>query len=184
MNGNNSNENGKDDGGEGVEREEHEPADRRNRHSYRTNRGFDRLKPLKHEPREEQRPDALRELQRPHEEVERDELLLLAVGEPGENPGPHLDDQLRVVEEHAGFPLVDAMLVHEGPIDADLLERYKAEGATPLGWQGSAASRPRVFSRNLVRAGEKIRHDPERTVEALFEVWRDVVASRPIENAG
>ena len=116
-------------------------------------------------------------------------MVVVLVGnvitEPGENPGRRLEDHLRVIDAHVGGGArVDAVLVHEGPIDADLLERYRAEGAVPLNWSESATGGQHMLRGNLVAAGEKIRHDPERTAAALISAWREVMASRRMENAG
>lgn len=111
-------------------------------------------------------------------------LVANIVNEPGESPGLHLGDHLRVIEEHAGGRFVDAVVVHEGPLDAVVLERYRADGALPLDAAELAAYPVRVVRRDVVAPGEKIRHDPEQTAEALLEAWRDVTAKRFREQVG
>ena len=89
-----------------------------------------------------------------------------------------------MIEEHAGGCFVDAVIAHEGPIDAGALERYRADGAFPLAWPDPAPRPIRVLLRDLVAPGEKIRHDPERTARALVEAWREVTATPFREQAG
>lgn len=96
------------------------------------------------------------------------------VSEHGEAAGLDLRDHLAVIEEHVGAPVVDAVLVHEGEIAADVLERYRDEGSVPLTWHGAAPPGVRVIRRNLLATGPKLRHDPTATAESLVEAWRAV----------
>ena len=96
------------------------------------------------------------------------------VGEKGEAAGLELRDHLRVIEEHIGTPAVDAVLVHEGAIAVDVLERYRDEGSIPLGWSGPEPPGVRVIRRNLIAAGPKLRHDPVSTAAGLVAAWRSV----------
>jgi uncharacterized cofD-like protein len=94
------------------------------------------------------------------------------VSDPRECPGLGLADHVGVLERHAGSPIVDALLVHEGPIDVKTLRRYRAEDAEPLGVPQEGRLGVQVFRRRLVATGPKLRHDPLATAEALLEVWR------------
>jgi len=101
-------------------------------------------------------------------------LVANLVSERGECAGLDLADHLRLVEEHAGGPVVDAVLVHDGAVDAGTLDRYRAEGATPLAWTGPDPLRPRVLRRGLRADGKKLRHDPGATAQGLIEAWREI----------
>ncbi|HKQ60614.1 MAG TPA: uridine diphosphate-N-acetylglucosamine-binding protein YvcK, partial [Candidatus Polarisedimenticolaceae bacterium] len=105
-------------------------------------------------------------------------LVLVAniVSERGEAAGLDLRDHIRVIEEHAGGPLVDAVLVHEGPIDALTLDRYREEGAVPLAWPETGGMPQRVLRRNLLAAGPKLRHDPVATAEGVRAAWVDLTS--------
>lgn len=98
------------------------------------------------------------------------------VSERGEEGGLNLRDHLAVIEEHVGAPVVDAVVVHEGPIAADVLERYRDEGSIPLGWTGADPGRPRVIRRNLLATGPKLRHDPAAIAEGLVDAWMSIAA--------
>jgi uncharacterized cofD-like protein len=95
------------------------------------------------------------------------------VGEPGETTGLDAAAQLRVLEEHAGGALVDAVLVHDGPIDPAVLARYESEGSPLLAWPDALEGGPCIVRRRLVAPGFKIRHDPTATADALVDVWRE-----------
>jgi uncharacterized cofD-like protein len=101
-------------------------------------------------------------------------LVANLVSERGEAAGLTLPDHLRVMEQHAGGPFVDAVLVRDGPIDAATLLRYEAEGAVPLSWPAASGGRPFVVRRDLIAPGAKLRHDPAATAEGLIAAWTAV----------
>jgi uncharacterized cofD-like protein len=93
------------------------------------------------------------------------------VSERGEAAGMNLADHLRILQEHVGGPFLDGALVHEGPIDAGTLARYRAEGAVPLRWSDESERGIRILRKNVIGTGPKLRHDPEATCQGLFELW-------------
>lgn len=105
------------------------------------------------------------------------------VSEHGEAADLELKDHLRLVEEHANGPIVDAIVVHEGPIAADVLERYRAEGARPLSLPEREAGRRLVWRRDLLAPGPKLRHDPATTAAGILAAWRAAVRARFTESA-
>jgi uncharacterized cofD-like protein len=105
------------------------------------------------------------------------------VSEHGEAAGLELRDHLQLVESHAGGRIVDAIVVHEGPIAADVLERYRAEGARPLTLPDRDAGSRLVWRRDLLAPGPKLRHDPETTAAGILAAWRAAVRARFTESA-
>lgn len=99
------------------------------------------------------------------------------VGERGEAAGLSLEDHLGLIERHAGGRVVDAIVVHEGVIDRDTLDRYRAEGAAPLRMAVDRVDGRPVFRGNLLGPGPKLRHDPEATAAALLRAWRALRAA-------
>jgi uncharacterized cofD-like protein len=102
------------------------------------------------------------------------------VSEQGETDDLDLVDHVEVLEEHSGGQILDAALVHEGPIDEVITERYREEGATPLAWPERGHPRVHVVRRNLLCPGEKLRHDPAATADGLVEVWSRLAATKPL----
>lgn len=100
------------------------------------------------------------------------------VSEPGETDDLGLADQLRVIEEHAAGRFIDGIVVHDGPIAAEVLERYQRDGARLLSWSPSIEGAPPVQRADLVATGDKIRHDPEALAAALVSAWRKLEAPR------
>lgn len=101
-------------------------------------------------------------------------LVANLVSERGEASGLDLEDHVRIIETHAGGSIVDALLVHQGPIDDATLTRYEAEGASPLSMQEGARERPRVIRRDLLADGPKLRHDSEATASGLLSAWAEL----------
>ncbi len=98
-------------------------------------------------------------------------LVANLVSERGEASGLGLPDHLEVIHDHAGGRIVDAAVVHEGPIDRATLDRYRDEGAHPLEWPKRGPRGITVVRRNLLGAGPKLRHDPLETAAALIDAW-------------
>jgi uncharacterized cofD-like protein len=87
--------------------------------------------------------------------------------------GMGLSDHVLAIELAARGPVIDALLAHEGPIDATLLERYRAEGAAPLSLDAAELDGVALVRRPLIAQGEKLRHDPEATAAGLIDIWRE-----------
>jgi uncharacterized cofD-like protein len=101
------------------------------------------------------------------------------VSERGEASGLKYRDHLQVIEEHAGGKIVDAMLIHEGSISDEILQRYLGQGTTllepPLAGELPGV---RVFRRNLLAEGRKLRHAPEATAAGLMAAWNELSGER------
>ena len=94
------------------------------------------------------------------------------VSDRDEAPGIDLRGHIDAIERHSGGRAIDVILVHDGPIDNTTLERYRAEGAEPFEAQDAQQLGVEVISRDLLAPGDKLRHDPEATTEALIGAWR------------
>ena len=110
-------------------------------------------------------------------------LVANLVCDCGEASGLELHDHLQVIHRHAGERIVDAMLVHEGPIDVETLDRYRAEGAMPLGTRESSIDGVRVVRRNLLAPGRMLRHDPAATAAGLVAAWKELRALQRVGEA-
>ena len=105
------------------------------------------------------------------------------VGEKGPAARLDLGDHVAVVEEHAGGSVVDAVLVNDSPIDEEIVERYRAEGVSPLDWPEQDRDLF-VVRKPLLAEGPKLRHDPFMTAEGLIEAWANLRAEAPVELSG
>jgi len=98
-------------------------------------------------------------------------LVANLMSQPGETLDMQLTDHLRALDAHVGPGLVQDVLVHEGPLDADRVTPYTQQGARPV--ESAMDSRPeRVHRAFLVTPAGKIRHDAGRVSEALLRLAR------------
>ncbi len=111
-----------------------------------------------------------------------------AMTEPGETHGFGAEDHLSAIFEHAGSAIVDGVLLASDAIPDATLERYREEGAARV---AVATARlqdmaPLVFFREILRVESKVRHDPERTANAIidgFTAWGESGFPRPRRQA-
>jgi len=102
------------------------------------------------------------------------------VTECGEPHDLGLAGHLRAVRQQGG-DVVDALLVHDGEIPADVRERYRDEGAIPLDPPQPGELDIHVFSRCLVARGPKLRHESLATAEGLLAAWQAVNTAKMME---
>jgi uncharacterized cofD-like protein len=105
-------------------------------------------------------------------------LVANLMSQPGETLDMHLGDHLRALDTHLGSALVQDVLVHEGPLDADRLAPYTAQGSRPV--ESDVDGRPeRIHRAFLVTAAGKIRHEAGKVSDALLRLARPAVATTP-----
>jgi len=105
-------------------------------------------------------------------------LVANLVSERREASDLDLEGHLGVIESHAAGRIIDAVLVHDGPIAPATRARYEAEGAAPLGIDAEIEGLT-VVRRNLLGPGPKLRHDPEATAAGLIAAWRALARPGP-----
>ena len=84
-------------------------------------------------------------------------------------------DHLEALMNHGAPGLVDLCLANSAPVQAGLVERYRAEDAVPL-----AVDRERVAAMGLElverpvasEGGNFARHDPDKLAAAVLEIYR------------
>jgi uncharacterized cofD-like protein len=102
-------------------------------------------------------------------------LVLNLMTQPGETDGLDGPAHLAALAAHAGAALLDAVLVHRGPLAEERLLPYRREGARPVHLDAAAAARAgleRLEADLLAREG-LVRHDPDRLAAALVAAARD-----------
>lgn len=92
--------------------------------------------------------------------------------EPGETDNFTVADHLRVIIQHGGEDLVDAVLAAKENIPHEILERYRAEGANMV--KGDAASVEnmgvRYHESTFYTSGEVVRHNSDRLAKELLRL--------------
>ncbi|MCP3981350.1 MAG: uridine diphosphate-N-acetylglucosamine-binding protein YvcK [bacterium] len=106
------------------------------------------------------------------------------VSERGADSGLEVLDHRRIIEQHAGGRIVDAVLVNEATVESETLQRYKDEGATPLTPPDPTSGDVHVVRRNLLAPGAKLRHDPAATTAGLVRAWCDLALQAGVRGRG
>jgi uncharacterized cofD-like protein len=102
--------------------------------------------------------------------------ILNLMTQPGETEGFGAADHLKALESHCGSGLVTHVLANNDfALPADLLERYRADGAAPIATQRAELETMgyRVWERPLLKvSGDKIRHSYPGLAAAILEIHR------------
>ena len=95
----------------------------------------------------------------------------------GETDGFSVEDFVRVLEQYLGEGRINYLLVNSGELRSDLLDKYRAEGKTPVRLHDRerlAAKGIKIIERDYTSATDYIRHDPRKlaqTVEDFASGW-------------
>ncbi|WP_263771455.1 gluconeogenesis factor YvcK family protein [Propionivibrio soli] len=95
----------------------------------------------------------------------------------GETDGFAVEDFVRILEQYLGEGTLDYVLVNNGELRADLLEKYESEGKVPVRLRdrdGLQQKGIKVVERDFTSATDYIRHDPRklaRTIEDFASGW-------------
>lgn len=100
--------------------------------------------------------------------------LINLMWQPGETSGFLASDHVEAIHAHAGLNLVDIAILNNRPIGAELLRKYEMEHALPV---ENDVERLRemdveVVAADLLRDGDKVRHDPAATAAVVMDLAR------------
>lgn len=92
--------------------------------------------------------------------------------EPGETDGFTAADHLRVIIEHCGKDLVDAVLAAREEIPEEVLKRYLDEGAVPVHADPVSVQSMGVqyFESSFYTGGGVVRHNPQKLAKELLRL--------------
>ncbi len=97
-------------------------------------------------------------------------LPLNLMTQPGETDGMDAAAHVQALGRHLGGNLVDRVLVHRGELPAQATRHYEAVGSFPVAVDRAAlaALGTDVVYRDLLAAGDLLRHDPEKLRHAVL----------------
>jgi 2-phospho-L-lactate transferase/gluconeogenesis factor (CofD/UPF0052 family) len=98
--------------------------------------------------------------------------------QPGETDGMSCEEHLDALREHAG-PVVDAVLYDCRRPRPEMLARYERRGSVPVMVDREALLARGVMplEADLLRAGNRVRHDSRKLARCLVELARSEVAN-------
>jgi len=94
--------------------------------------------------------------------------------QPGETDHYSVGDHLRAIEFHVGARLFDYVIVNNGPIPREMLERYAEQGAAAVRLDLDRVKEMgyTVIADKLVQPGTYLRHDAERLSRHIVRLAR------------
>jgi uncharacterized cofD-like protein len=101
-------------------------------------------------------------------------LVANFVGEHGEAVGLDVASHVSALEEHAGGRFLDGVLIHEGALPEEVLDRYREEGMALLSPGNGLRPELQVLKRSLAAVSPKLRHDPDATARGVVDLWAAV----------
>jgi uncharacterized cofD-like protein len=98
-------------------------------------------------------------------------IVMNLMTEPGETDGYTAVDHVLALRRHVPDVPVRDILLHAGPIPADLAGDYASRGSVPVNPDRPllAALGYRTIDRDLLATGPKVRHDPDKLAAAVIE---------------
>lgn len=105
--------------------------------------------------------------------------------EPGETGGYSAYDHFKALEDHVGPGIIDAVLINDEPVPEEVLDRYRASGAEPVGRGAGFPRRVVVVHAPLLEVAGVVRHNSDRvaraTLRLLLRLKPDWARRRPWE---
>lgn len=102
-------------------------------------------------------------------------LVMNLMTEPGETDGYTAVDHVLAIRRHAPGVHIDDVLLNTAPLPQSVIDSYAAQGATPVPSDAALlrALGYRILEHDLLGAGPKIRHDPEKLAHAVLALDPD-----------
>lgn len=91
--------------------------------------------------------------------------------QPGETDHFTVIDHVTALQQHVGVGLIDVVLVNNEPIPDRVRERYRRQGAEPVGIPEDTRLGPiLVVPEDLLSVDTVVRHDPEKLARSLLRI--------------
>jgi uncharacterized cofD-like protein len=91
----------------------------------------------------------------------------------GETLGYTASDHLKALQNHCGHDLFDIVLCNQTPIRNIQQQKYATESAAQIimDWDTLRQHLVKIVLKDLLSEDEKVRHDPLKLSQAIFEIW-------------
>lgn len=101
-------------------------------------------------------------------------LISNIMTENGETTGYNIEDHINAIYQHSGYPIIDAVISNNQPIEENILKRYHDEGQTPLFLDKDQRKNIRnlgitVVEKNLITVkDELLMHDSDKIAKTIM----------------
>ncbi|MFO7819468.1 MAG: YvcK family protein [Halanaerobacter sp.] len=92
--------------------------------------------------------------------------------QPGETDGYSASDHVKSIYQHVGEEIIDYILVNDGEVEAELLEKYAEEGSYPVevDWNQLLEQDLDIISEDLINQTDLVRHDPDKLAQVIMNL--------------
>lgn len=92
--------------------------------------------------------------------------------QPGETDGYSASDHVESIYRHVGEEIIDYILVNDGEVEAELLEKYAEEGSYPVevDWNQLLEQDLDIISEDLINQTDLVRHDPDKLAQVIMNL--------------
>ncbi|MGM0502480.1 MAG: uridine diphosphate-N-acetylglucosamine-binding protein YvcK [Bacillota bacterium] len=92
--------------------------------------------------------------------------------QPGETDGYTASDHVQTIYDHIGEEIIDYVIVNDGEIEEELLEKYAEEGSYPVevDWNQLLDQDLEIFSEDLINQTDLVRHDEDKLAQVIMNL--------------
>ena len=92
--------------------------------------------------------------------------------QPGETDDYTASEHVQAIYDHIGEQIIDYVLVNDGEVEEELLEKYAEEGAYPVevDWNQLLEQNLEIISEDLINQTDLVRHDPDKLAQVIMNL--------------
>ena len=92
--------------------------------------------------------------------------------QPGETDDYTASEHVQAIYDHIGEKIIDYVLVNDGEVEEELLEKYAEEGAFPVevDWNKLLKQDLEIISEDLINQTDLVRHNPDKLAQVIMNL--------------
>ncbi|MBM7556805.1 gluconeogenesis factor YvcK family protein [Halanaerobacter jeridensis] len=110
------------------------------------------------------------------EEIKKTEALKIyacnVMTQPGETDDYTASEHVQAIYNHIGEKIIDYVLVNDGEVEEELLEKYAEEGSYPVevDWNQLLEQNLEIISEDLINQTDLVRHDHDKLAQVIMNL--------------
>jgi uncharacterized cofD-like protein len=92
--------------------------------------------------------------------------------QPGETDDYTASEHVQAIYDHIGEQVMDYILVNDGNVEEELLEKYAEEDSFPveIDWNQLLDQDLEIISEDLIDQTDLVRHDPDKLAQVIMNL--------------